>query len=202
VLLRDVDKDGRLDLIVVLAKGSTGLFSAFEATAMHFPGGHVYNREQNKFLQPKSRIKVAGALLEPMLLDLDGDGDDDLVLSTIDTGILAGATGSAPGVFHGFRFEEGAFQRNPAWTVRGSVPLAAFTEDPRAPVTFLGDLDGDGRPEALSLGKKVALLGAGADGTFAAVAEAEFEATGRPAIGRRLAALPGKSGVLVARAGE
>ncbi len=201
VFLRDIDGNGRIDLLVVTAKGSTGFFGAFEATAMHWPNGQVYDRKRKGFHRPASFLKLAGALLKSDLLDLDGDGDLDLVLCTINTSLLAAATGTAPGNYHGFRFHDGQFVREAAWVHREAVPLSAFSENPRPPVTFLPDLDGDGAPEALSVGGAVTLLSAGADGAFREAARAEWPEAGRVARGRTMAALPGKQGVLLVRGG-
>ncbi len=202
VFLRDIDGDGRLDVLVVTARGSTGFFGAFEATAMHWPNGKLYDLERKGFHRPASMLKLAGALLKSDLLDLDGDGDLDLVLATINTSLLAAATGTAPGHYHGFRFEQGQFAREPAWTLREAVPLSAFSENPRPPVTFLPDLDGDGHPEALSLGTGVALLSADATGAFHEKGKAEWPAPGRVARGRTLAAVPGARGILLVGGGR
>jgi hypothetical protein len=199
VFLRDVDGNGRLDLLVVVAHGSTSIFGAFEATARYFPGGRVYDRRRKGFFRPASFLKVAGALMAPSLVDLDGDGDLDLALSTVNTSLLAAATGTAPGTYHLFRFEKGTFRRNPAWTLRSPVPMASFQERPDPPVAFLPDLDGDGEPEALVRGPDVRLLRGDGAGGFLEAARVEFEPNGRPAVGRRLAAVPGTGGVLVVR---
>ncbi|MHC4547758.1 MAG: FG-GAP repeat domain-containing protein [Planctomycetota bacterium] len=203
VFVRDIDGDRRLDLLVVFARGKTQLFSKFEATARLFAGGRIYDRQARGFFRPRSFLKVSGVLLEPTLVDLDRDGDLDLVLSTIDLSILAMATGAAPGTYHLFRYEPDGYQRKPAWTFRGPVPLSAFTERPEPPVRFLPDFDGDGRPEALAVGGSVVRLWeANARGAFAPGPQVEVAGAGRPAIGRRLAALPHGKGILVVEAGR
>jgi len=202
VFVRDCDGDGRLDVLVVTAKGSTGFFGAFEATAMHWPNGRLFDRERKGFHRPASFLKLAGALLKSDLLDLDGDGDLDLVLTTINTSLLAAATGTAPGHYHAFRFEQGQFAREPVWTLREPVPLSAFSENPRPPVTFLPDLDGDGQPEAVSVGSGVTLLSADAKGAFHEAGRAEWPEPGRVARGRRFAAVPGQRGILLVGGGR
>lgn len=198
VFLRDIDGDGRLDLVVVVAKGSTGFFGSFEATARYWHGGRVYHRGKKGFYRPISFLKVEGALLRPELIDLDSDGDLDLVLSTINTSILAAATGTAPGTYHLFRFEERAYRRNPAWTYRAPVPLSAFTAKPQPPVRFLPDLDGNGRPEALAIAtKSVRLLEANRKGRFRRVDSVAVDAAGHLAVGATCAALGYEKGIVV-----
>jgi hypothetical protein len=203
VFLRDIDGDGRLDLLVVVAKGSTGFFGSFEATARYWHGGRIYHRGKKGFYRPTSFLKVEGGLLHPELIDLDGDGDLDLVLSTINTSILAAATGTAPGTYHLFRFEERAYRRNPAWTHKGAVPLSAFTAKPKPPVRFLPDLDGDGRPEALGFGtKSVRLLEATRKGRFRRVDSVAVEKPGHLAVGKTRAAIAYATGVVVVEPGR
>lgn len=197
VFVRDIDNDGRLDLLVVVAKGATRLFATFEATARFFRGGRVYHHGKQGYYRPASFLKVAGALLKPELMDLDSDGDLDLVLCTVEMGPLAHARGSAEGTYHLFRFETRAYRRNPAWTFRGQVPTSAFSEKPQPPVRFLPDLDGDGRPEALSIGKEVRLLEADRMGRFRRVARHAATGVGRPAVGRTRAAVPHAGGLLL-----
>jgi hypothetical protein len=200
VFLRDVDADGRLDLLVVMARGSTGLFGAFEANARLFMGGRVYDPKRKGFYRPASFIKIAGALLAPDLLDLDGDRDLDLVLSAVNTSIIAAASGTAPGSYLLFRYEKDGFLRRPAWSLNAPVPLSAFQAVPDPPVTFLPDLDGNGRPEAIERGAQIRLLEADAGGVFRPLGAADFGAAKRPDRGRRMAAVAGKDGIVIVRA--
>jgi hypothetical protein len=201
VFVRDVDGDGRLDLLVVVARGRTRFMSKFEAAARLFPGGRIYDHAKQGFFRPGSFIKVSGMLMQPSLVDLDADGDLDLVLSTIDISLLAMATGTAPGTYHLFRYDgKAGYQRRPAWTFRGPVPLSAFTENPEPPVRFLPDLDRDGRPEALDVGRTVRLWEANEKGGFEPGVQIELDGAGRPALGRRLAVLPHRNGLVVVEA--
>ncbi len=202
VFVRDIDGDRRLDLLVVVARGRTQFMSKFEAAARLFLGGRIYDHEKKGFYRPSSFLKVSGMLIQPSLVDLDADGDLDLVLSTIDISLLAMATGTAPGTYHLFRYGKDGYQRRPAWTYRGPVPLSTFTENPEPPVRFLPDLDRDGRPEALAVGRFVSLWEANEQGGFDPGVRLELEGAGRPALGRRLAALPHKQGLVVVEAGR
>ena len=196
VFLRDIDNDGRLDLTVVIAKGKEGLFGEVEATASVWLGGRIYNREKKGFYKRAAVLKVDGALISPALVDVDGDNDLDLVLSTIRASLLAGAAGSAPGTYHVFEFKDGTYLRKPTWTHRGIVPMSTFTDKPVPPTTFLRELDGKGTPRALEFGKDVALLEADGN-TFAVTSRWKLKPLGTPACGRRLAAVRGETGLLI-----
>lgn len=196
VFLRDVDGDGRLDLLVVVASGETQLFAKFEATARLFRGGRVYDAAQKSFFRPASFLKVAGVLLEAALVDVDGDRDLDLVLCTIDISIFAAARATAPATYHVFRWGPEGYERKPAWTHEDEVPLSAFQEEPEPPVRFLADYDGDGRPAALSVGEEVCVLLH--DGKrFAAGPAVRAPGAAKPSFGRQRAAVPYAGGVVV-----
>jgi hypothetical protein len=201
VFVRDIDGDGRLDLLVVVTSGETRLFAKFEATARLFRGGRVYDKEQKTFFRPASFLKVAGVLLEPALVDVDGDGDLELILCTIDISIFSAAQATAPAAYHVFRCAPDGYERKPAWTYEDEVPLSAFVADPEAPLRFLPDFDGDGKPAAIVIGEEVRLLHF--DGrTFAAGRAVRAPGARRPAIGSRRAAVPYDKGVIVVEAGR
>jgi len=199
VLVRDVNGNGRLDVVLVQAQGSTEVFAEFQAMAWVFLDGRLYDAKRKGFYRPSSLPKVEGALLKPDLLDLDSDGDLDLVLSTINTSILHAARGTAPGTYYAFRFDGGRY-RKPTWIHRGDVPLSAFTEKPRPPATFLPDLDDDGFPEVLTLDAGVELLEADEKGEFHLVARQLFEHKSHPVRGRKMAVVPGDTGILIVEA--
>ena len=98
-----------------------------------------------------------------------------------------------------FRFTDGTYDRNPAWSFTGPVPMTSFTAKPVPPVTFLRDLDGSRKPTALEARPKLARLLRHAGRGFVELGSVAFEGLGRPACGARIAALRGKKGVLLVR---
>jgi len=201
VFVRDVDADGRLDLLVVVASGETQLFAKFEATARLFRGGRVYDPAQKSFFRPASFLKVAGVLLETALVDVDGDKDLDLVLCTIDISIFAAAAATAPAAYHVFRWGPDGYERKPAWTHEDEIPLAAFQAEPEAPIRFLPDFDGDGIPTAVSVGEEVCLLLFDGE-SFVPGPAVRAPGARLPAVGRERAAVPYEKGVIVVEGGR
>ena len=197
VFVRDIDNDGRLDLLLTMAKGSLRMFSDFEVTIWHFPGGRVYDKKRKGFYRPASAFKLAGTLLGVRLLDVDGDGDLDLSVATATTSLVGIPTGQ----YTLFRCEDGKLQRKPTWTFTTPVPLAAFKREPVAPVDILPDFDGDGMPELVARGmvkgrKMVRLFRANKKGGFDKVASVRGDAS-VPAIGKTRAAMITKTGLVV-----
>ncbi len=202
ILLQDVDADGRLDMLVVQAKGSMKMFSVFECVAAWFRGGHIYDAKKKRYFRPVVR-KVPGILLRPALFDVDGDKDLDLILSTVSPGGLTGS-GEAPGVTYVFRFDRGpkggTFSKRPTWTMSHMVPMASFTDVPRAPTDFLPDWDGDHKPCVLERTKDaVRVFTVNDAGHFLPSKTHAFPGAGQPSVGKTLAAVPGAKGVLIVR---
>jgi hypothetical protein len=196
VFVRDVDADGRLDLLVLVATGETRLFAKFEATGRLFRGGRIYDAGQKRFHRPASFLKVPGVLLEPALVDVDGDGDLDLVLCTIDVSVFSAVTATAPATYHVFRWTGEAYELVPLWSYEDEVPLSAFVANPEAPVRYLPDYDGDGQPSAVAVGDEVRLLHFDGKG-LALGAAAAAPGARRPAAGRQRAAVPYDKGLIV-----
>jgi len=194
VFLRDLDGNNRLDLLLVMGKGSMKLFSTFEVSAWYFPGGRIYNEKRKGFYRPATVIKVPGALLESTLVDADGDGDLDLALSTMSTSMLAVPSATMRVFLH----DKGKLQRQPAWTYKGPIAMSAFGPEPDPPHDLLPDLDGDGRPELVARTNDLRVLRANAKGGFDEVVRKKIKA-GKPAVGRTVAAMITDKGLLLIR---
>jgi hypothetical protein len=194
IFVRDLDRDGRLDLVLVMGRGSMKMFAEFEVNVWEFRGGRVYDEKRKGFFRPATTIKVSGALLGARLFDADGDGDLDLALSTISTSILTAATAH----YLIFRCEDGKLERKPTWRYQGVIPITALKREPDPPATLLPDLDGDKRPELVLRGPGVRVLRGTKAGGFAEAARYAADAQ-RPVAGRTIAVMITKKGLLIIR---
>jgi hypothetical protein len=194
IFVRDLDRDGRLDLMLVMARGSMKVFAEFEVNVWEFRGGRIYDEKRKGFFRPATTIKVSGALLGARLFDADGDGDLDLALSTISTSVLTAATAQ----YLVFRCENGKLERKPAWKYEGVIPISSLKREPDPPVTLLPDLDGDKRPELALRGPGLRILRGTKQGGFEEASKHAFEVK-RPAAGRTMVVMVSKKGVVVVR---
>ncbi len=132
----DLSDDGVLDLIVGVIGGAYDPNRTTVANLLYYArtsaGRYV---ERTRQLLPMIDV---GSESMPSLVDLDGDGDLDLLLSNkIDPSDRKTA--------RIYRFENTGDARHPAFTLRGAMDFQGKYH--YAPA--FGDLDGDGRPDIL-----------------------------------------------------
>ena len=129
-VLQDVDSDGDLDLFIGVLGGA---FNPNLTTIRNF---HFYEQVDGEFLHRTDRFIYTldvGSESIPVLADLDGDGDLDLLVANK----LDPDDTQTSRLYH---FENVGSARAPSFEQRDFIPL--FTMYHYAPA--LGDLDGDG----------------------------------------------------------
>ena len=129
-VLQDVDSDGDLDLFIGVLGGA---FNPNLTTIRNF---HFYEQVDGEFLHRTDRFIYTldvGSESIPVLADLDGDGDLDLLVANK----LDPDDTQTSRLYH---FENVGSARAPSFEQRDFIPL--FTRYHYAPA--LGDLDGDG----------------------------------------------------------
>ena len=129
-VLQDVDSDGDLDLFIGVLGGA---FNPHLTTIRNF---HFYEQVDGEFLHRTDRFIYTldvGSESIPVLADLDGDGDLDLLVANK----LDPDDTQTSRLYH---FENVGSARAPSFEQRDFIPL--FTRYHYAPA--LGDLDGDG----------------------------------------------------------
>jgi len=128
--LEDLDADGDLDLV---SGDDFGVFHYYENTGDATSPAFV---ERTGGANPLDGFDV-GLYSAPALHDLDGDGDADLV------------SGETSGFF--FYFENTGDATSPAFVASPASANPLAGESPGGDSTLaIGDLDGDGRPDAVT----------------------------------------------------
>src|SRR4029453_848273 len=79
----DLDGDHRLDLLISRAVGS--LFSAATKTSLRI---HLNHNGSWNIAQPDQQFATEGGLTGNAMIDLDGDGRDELIEARVPTGVL------------------------------------------------------------------------------------------------------------------
>ncbi len=146
--LMDVNGDRSVDMIVAYTHGDIGVFESIMTQVLVFFGkqGRPYANS------PDQIINLSGVSIEPRIVDINRDGLQDLVVSSLRTDLFAGLKGvalkavSVSYYIYLFNAEEGRFHESPDYDRDVSVPTKALeqggSEIPR--INFDGDFDHDG----------------------------------------------------------
>lgn len=150
MLLRQIDGDGRADLIHTRKSGQIGLFQSLRTRIAVYMGPFHQKRK------PDQILNLTGLARRPRLFDFDGDGDRDLLLGAVKLdafAVIRRAVGEdVPAVFriHHFDSDTRKFAPRPALEIRRGLPFARLMDYGPVPLVFLhGDFDGDGVKDLL-----------------------------------------------------
>lgn len=149
----DLNKDGVADFVVSRTEGNIGLWDTLTTSQLIY-----YGRKGSAGFDPKPDqvISSAGVSIVPRVIDFDGDGFLDLLVSSYRTDLLSNiknaVLNSARVSYFLFIMEDGKYSRNPTVTrdvdldfkvlERGGVEARAY---------FDGDFDGDGVKDLLAI---------------------------------------------------
>jgi VCBS repeat protein len=149
--LEDVDGDGRADLLATRTMGEVGLFSSLRTQQLLFLAkeGLPQTWDERK---PSAVLNLKGISADPILLDWDGDGRQDLLLSTYRmdmlTNVKRALADSLTISYLIFLQRKGGpepFLDEPDATLDVEVPLESLQQQGGArAVIFTADVDGDG----------------------------------------------------------
>ncbi|MFG0316640.1 MAG: FG-GAP repeat domain-containing protein [Planctomycetota bacterium JB042] len=149
--LRDIDGDGRCDLLFARRVARPGLVNAATTRNVLFLADDL---ARGRVPKPRQVIRTDGLTSPPRLFDLDGDGALELVVTTVRTDVLSklreSMLSAARVTFDVFRFEpeRRRFSDAPVFSTTLAVPADALLEvGAYGWVTFKADYDGDGRPD-------------------------------------------------------
>jgi FG-GAP-like repeat len=149
----DLDGDHRLDLLISRAVGS--LFSTSTETTIRI---HLNHGGKWNIAQPDQQFRTDGGLTGNAVLDLDGDGREELIEARIPTGVLqvvealvTRAVDADVKIYR--RGENGAFEAKPWQHWQFEVPFSyqTFRSVGFIP-TLEADLNGDGIKDLLASG--------------------------------------------------
>ncbi len=162
--LDDVDRDGRADLTVYETTGQIGVFESMETRVYFFRGrADDWGKPDGRGGRaPDQRLSLAGVSISPVLIDIDGDGDSDLILSSLRTDLFQTATQalfqSVDVTYFVFRYQKNdnpdasGFSESPDYKRDFTIDLKRVEGRGTIPYAhFWGDYDGDGIQDMLSL---------------------------------------------------
>jgi hypothetical protein len=154
-LLGDVDHDGRTDLLLTLSPSTVGLFERFTSRQLLFLSPHILSPETpGRLATPSDIVKTEGISINPTLTDYDGDGDLDLLVTSLGLDMKSRIRKSVSADYLLFRFDEKErkFEHDPWLKVSRPFPMAQLERNSTAKVCFFtGDFDGDGKKDLLNI---------------------------------------------------
>ncbi|TET33567.1 MAG: VCBS repeat-containing protein [Planctomycetota bacterium] len=156
-IFEDINDDRRVDIIYTHVLGEFGVFSSNKTEQSIF-----FQKKDGSFPKhtPDQKVNVPGISILPQLVDFDGDGDKDFLVSSLRTDVLSKLTSVVRSnmkisyFVYFFDKPKQVFSVSPDVTKTVSVPLAAVEQLGTVPFAyFTGDFDGDGRKDLLTMGQ-------------------------------------------------
>lgn len=148
--LADVNGDGRADLFATRTQGEVGVFSSLRTQQLVFLARADLPQTWDE-QRPAAVLNLKGVSSDPLLIDWDGDGKQDLVLSTYRMDMLSNvqrALAESLTVTYLIFLQRGGaepFAADPDVSLDVDVPLESLQQrGGNQAVIFTADIDGDG----------------------------------------------------------
>ncbi len=159
----DVDGDRLPDLVVTKLEGQVGLFESLKTRiVVHFGTSGLGN------YAPDLLIEIHGVSIDPHLIDMNGDGKLDVLVSRLRTDLINQAVtgfilGDISVTYEVFQFqkEKASYSASPVYSYDVRVTFKDIQDKGAAsrPLLFVtGDLTGDGRPDQVRVNPKTETL--------------------------------------------
>jgi ABC-type transport system involved in multi-copper enzyme maturation permease subunit len=158
--VHDVDGDGLADLLVYRNLGKVSLFESMRTQILFYRGTKTGWDEA----RPAQIINLKGVSIDPVVIDIDGDGAGDLVVSSLRTDLITNALralfNSVTVTYFVFRYDksEKKFHDTPDFSRDINIEVARLEGSGSIPLAyFWGDYDGDKVQDLLTLEDENAL---------------------------------------------
>lgn len=153
--LGDVNGDGRVDLVVASHAARTDPLERFSTRFSLYLNPRVFEPGGGGRLStPTASFVLPGVGVNPVLLDFDGDGDRDLLVTVLDITPGSRLRKAVQAEYRLYRFDakKGTFEADAFFTESRPYPAEQLDRGSTAPVCFFGgDFDGDGAKDLLDL---------------------------------------------------
>ena len=153
--LRDLNRGGGVDFIASYTRGELANIGAISTDYYMYLGN---GGQALANLSPNWRISLPGISYNPQIEDLNGDGFDDIVVSSVETGMLSNvgkvAFQSVPITYYAYLFDRGsqAFSAEYDFKEVIYVDVDKMNAGGGMPqLKFGSDFDGDGRRDIMRL---------------------------------------------------
>jgi len=152
--LKDLNGDKHIDIVATKTVGKLGVFESLRTQVLVFLGGPKGIQDE----KPDQIINLKGVTLFPEFTDFNGDGDLDIVLSSLRMDLLENVkraildTVSTTYSVYLFRGGKRVYSRSPDFERTVEVELEVVEKQGQVRLSyFTGDLNGDGLKDMVSV---------------------------------------------------
>jgi hypothetical protein len=156
LVLGDVNADHRLDLVLSRHDTRVGTLEVFHTRQSLYLNPRIFSPgPEGRLSTPVTSFEIEGVGIHPTLLDFDGDGDLDLLVTLLKVTPGARLRRRVDAEYRLYRYisGRGTFEGDPFFTVTRPYPIGELEKGTMRPSCFFsGDFDGDGRKDLLDSG--------------------------------------------------
>jgi hypothetical protein len=150
----DVDGDGKTDLVLAQSPSAVEILERFSSRHSLFLGPAIFASEPGRLADPAMSFRTSGISVDPTLMDFDGDGDLDLLVTSLEFRKKDRWLKQVTADYLLFLFDKKklVFEREPLFKLNLRFPGEQLEKSSTEPVCFFsGDFDGDGQRDLLNI---------------------------------------------------